>query len=126
MFWVMDSEMVIGDRPNELAPTTAGTWKDRKDSMEFMTGRTWHYHGMNDFALRTRSSVLHRFWRDNISDKNGRRSNIPPNTLAALAVPKATFSFAMTAIDKVEGRNEEVGGVKIRCEYVDLHQSRNV
>ena len=81
--------------------------RDRKDSMEFMTGRKWHYHGMNSNAVRTRSSVLQRFWRDHISDKNGRRGNTPPNALAALAAPKATFSFAMTVMDKVGGWNEE-------------------
>ena len=82
----MDSDMVIDDHPHEPALMTAGTWMDRKGPMEFMTGRTWHYHSMNDYALRWRSSVLHRFWRDPISDKNGRRGNVPPNALAALAV----------------------------------------
>ena len=64
-------------------------------------------HGMDDCALRTRSSVLHRFLRDHISDKNGRRDDIPPNAVAGLAVPKATFLCAMTVMDKVEGWNEE-------------------
>ena len=72
-----------------------------------MNGRTWPHHGMSDYALRTRSSVLHRFWRDHISDKNSRRGNIPPYARAPLVVPKATFSFAMTVMDKVEGWNEE-------------------
>ena len=61
--------MVIDDRSNEPVLMTAGTWKDRKDSMEFMTVRTCKNHGMDDCALRTRSSVLHRSWRDHISDK---------------------------------------------------------
>ena len=60
-FWVADSERVIDDRSNEPVLMTAGSWMDQKDSMEFMTGRTLQYHGMNDYALRTRS-VLHRFW----------------------------------------------------------------
>ena len=68
--------------------------------MEVMTGRTWNYHGMNHKALRKRTFVLHRFWRDHISEKNGRRGNIPPNVLA---VPKTTFSYAMTVMDKVGG-----------------------
>ena len=117
--------MVIDDRSNEPVLVTARTWKDRKDSMEVMSGRTLRYHGMNHKAMRTRTSVLHRSWRDHIVDKNGRRGNIPPHAMAALAVPKATFSFAMTAMDKVEGWNdEEWVGSKICCEYVDLHQSR--
>ena len=99
--------MVIDDHPDEPVLVTARTWKDRKDSMELMAGRTWHYHGMVNFALRTRTSVLQRFWRDHISDKDGRRDNVPPNALAALAMPKATFSFAITVMDKVEGWNEE-------------------
>ena len=70
MFWVMDSEMVIDDRPHEPVLMTAGTWKDRKDSVEFMTGMSSHYHGMDDYALRMRSSVLHWFWRDHISGKS--------------------------------------------------------
>ena len=61
--------MVMDDCPNEPVLMTAGTLKDRKDSMELVTGRTWHYHGMNNDALRTISSVLHRFKRDHISDK---------------------------------------------------------
>ena len=76
--------------------------------MEFMLGRTWHHHVMNDSALRTRSSVLHRFWRDHISDKKKRpQRNIPPYARASLAARKATFSFAMTAMDKVAEWNEE-------------------
>ena len=51
--------------------------------------------------------MLHRFWRDHISNKNVRRGNIPPYALAPLAVPRATFSFAMTVMDKVEGLNED-------------------
>ena len=35
------------------------------------------------------------------------------------AVLKATFSFAMSVLDKVEGWNEEK-----YCVHVDLHQSR--
>ena len=45
-----------------------------------------------------------KFWRDHISDKNGRRDNLPPN---AQAVPKTAFSHAMTVMDKVKGWNEE-------------------
>ena len=75
MFWLMDAEMVIDDRSNEPVLMTAGTWRDRKDSMEVMTGRAWHYRGINHKAMRTRTSVLHKFWRDHISDKNGRRGN---------------------------------------------------
>ena len=60
--------------------------------------------------------------RDHISDKDGRGGNTPPNALASLAVPKATLSFAMAVMDKVEGWNvEKWVGSKIRCEYVDLH-----
>ena len=103
----MDSEMVIDDHSNEPVLKTAETWKEREDSMEFMTGKTWHYHGMNDYVLRTRSCVLHKFWRDHISDQNGPRGDIPPNPLAALALPQATFSFAMAVMDNVEGWNEE-------------------
>ena len=45
---------------------------------------------------------------DHISDKNGRRDNTPPYALAPFAaVPKTTFSFAMTVMDKVEGWHEE-------------------
>ena len=62
------------------------------------------YHGMDHKARRTRTYVLQKLWRDHISDKNGRRYNIPPN---ALAVPKTAFSYAMTLTDKLEGWNEE-------------------
>ena len=51
---------------------TMEKWKERKDAMEYLNGRTWPYHGMNAHAMRRRSSVLNTFWRDHISDKNGR------------------------------------------------------
>ena len=40
--------------------------------------------------------------------ENGRRGNVPPYARAPLAVSKATFSSAMTVMDKVEGWNEEM------------------
>ena len=55
MFWVTYSERVIDDHPIQPITMTAETWKARKDSMEYSNGRTWHYHGMNDCALRRRS-----------------------------------------------------------------------
>ena len=109
--------MVIDDRSNEPALMTAGTWRDRKGSMEVMSGRTWTYHGMSHKAMRTRTSVLHRFWRDHISDEHGRRGKKPPN---APAVPKTTFSYAMTAMDKVGGWSEEewVGSKLAACMWI--------
>ena len=95
--------MVIDTRNDEPELMNARKWPARKGSMEVMTGRTLHYHGMGHKAMRTRTYVLQRFWRDHISDKNGRRGNIPPN---AFAVPKNAFSYAMIVVDKVEGRNE--------------------
>ena len=92
MFWLMDAEMVIDTRNNEPELMNARTWRARKGLMEVMTGRTFRYHGMEHKARRTRTYVLQKFWRDHISDKNGRRYKIPPN---ALAVPKTAFSNAM-------------------------------
>ena len=117
MIWPMDAEMVIDDRTNEPVLMTARAWRDRKDSMEVMTGRTWHYHGMNHKIKRTRSSVLQRFWRDHISRQNGLRSDITPN---ALDIPKTAFSYAMTVIDKVGGWNEEewMGSKFAACMWV--------
>ena len=40
-------------------------------------------------------------------DKDGRRRNVPPNALAALAVPNATFSFAMTVMECVSWVTED-------------------
>ena len=103
-FWLTNAAIVIETRDNEPEPINARTWRARKGLMEVMTSRTWHYHGMDQKAKRTRECVLQKFWQDCISDKNGRRDNIPPN---ALAVPKTAFSYAITVIDKVEGWNEE-------------------
>ena len=104
---------MIDDHPNQPMTVTAETWKERKDSMEYLNDRTWRYHGMNAYVTKISSSVLNKFWRDHISDK-GRRGNIPPYAQAPLtAVPQATFSFAMTAMDKVEEWNEEKWVVKI-------------
>ena len=50
MFWLMDAEMVIEDRPNEPVLLTAGTCRIRKDSMEAMIGRTLQCHDMDQDA----------------------------------------------------------------------------
>ena len=70
------------------------------------SNRTWRYHGMNAHAMKRRSSVLNRFWRKHISDKNGRRGDMPPyvkRPFEAAAVPKVTFSFAVAVMDKMKG-----------------------
>ena len=93
--------------------------------MEYLNDRTWSNHDMSAFAMKIRTSVLNRFWRDHISDKCGLRGDMPPYVRRPFAaVPKATFSFAMTVMDMVEGWNEEEWvGVVPRCVPVDLHQS---
>ena len=93
--------------PPQWTGTYDSPWKDREDSMKFLTGRPSHYHNMNDYALRTRSSLLCRFSSDHISDKNGRRGNVPPYARAPIAIPKSQSLFAMTVMDKVEGWNDE-------------------
>ena len=104
---------MIDDHATQPNSMTIETWKERKDSMEYLNDMTWRYHGMKAYVMKVRSSVLNWFWRDHTSDENGRRRNIPLYVQAPFAaVPKATFSFAMTAVDKVEGRNEEVGWSK--------------
>ena len=122
MFWVTDSVRVID--VHHSADHYDSRNMESKGRFDGMNGRSWCCHGMNDYALRARSSVLHRFWRDHISDKNGRSGNIPPYARAPLAVPKATISLAVTVMDRVEGWNEEQSvETKIRWEHVDLHQS---
>ena len=61
---VTDSERVIDDHSTQPSTMTAETWKECKDSMDYSNGRSWRYHGMNNDALRTRSSVVHRLWRN--------------------------------------------------------------
>ena len=98
VLWLMDEEMVSDSRKNEPERMSARTWRARKGSMEVMTSRSWHYHGMNHNAMRTRTYERQKFWRDNISDKEGHRDNIPN----APAVPKTiTFFYAMTVMDNV-------------------------
>ena len=72
---------------------------------------------MNHNAMRTRTYVPQKIWRDHISDEEGRRDNIPN----ALAVPKTTtFFYAMTVMDKVEDWTEEkwVGSKFAACMWV--------
>ena len=95
-------------RSGQPYTVTIETWKERKESMEHLNDRTWCYHGMNADVMKIRSSVLNSFWREHISDQNGRRGNIPPYAQAPFAaVPRATISFAMTVMDKLEGWNDE-------------------
>ena len=72
--------------------------------MEYSNERTWSYHSMSLYAMKMRTSVLNSFWKDHISDKDGLRGDMSPYTRRLFAaVPEATFSFAMTVMDKVEG-----------------------
>ena len=76
---------------------------------------------MSAYALKIKSSVLNRFWRDHISNKYGLRGDKSPYMRRPLAaVPKATFSFAMTVMDKVEGWNVEqwVGSYFVACMWI--------
>ena len=61
MFWLMDAEMVSDSRKNEPELMNARTWRGRKGSMEVMTGRSWHYHGMTHNAMRTRTYERQKF-----------------------------------------------------------------
>ena len=81
-----------------------------------MTDRTWNYHGMNHKALRTRTSVP----LDHISDKNGRRGDIPPNEVA---VPKTTFShaFVVMAIWVFLPRGGQLGVARTCMECSNSH-----
>ena len=69
-----DSEKVIDRHPTQPSTMTLEKWKDRKDQMEYFNDRTWPYHGMSLQAMKLRTSVLNTFWRDHMSDRNGRRS----------------------------------------------------
>ena len=71
---------------------TMEKWKERKDLMEYLNDRTWPYHGMSVYAMKIRSSVLNRFWRDHISDKYGLRGDMSTYVqIPFAAVPKAIF-----------------------------------
>ena len=108
MFWVTDSERVIDDHPTRPGTMTLEKWKERQDQMEYSIDRTWPYHGMSRHAMKVRASVLNKFWRDHISDKYGLGGDTSPYMRRPFAaVPKATFSYAMSVMDKVEGWNEE-------------------
>ena len=61
MLWLMDAEMVSDSRKNEPERMNARTWRARKGSMEVMTSRSWHYHGMNHNAMRTRTYERQQF-----------------------------------------------------------------
>ena len=75
---------------------------------ECLNDWTWPYHGMSPCAMKMRTSVLNKFWKDHISDKYGLGGDTSPYVLPPFgAVPKPTFSFAMAVMDKVEGWNTE-------------------
>ena len=85
MFWLMNAELVIGARSNEPELINAGL-------MEVMTGRE---RGPSTEQItiprKHGSESCKKFWLDHVSDRFGRRDEIPPNTLT---VPKIVFSSA--------------------------------
>ena len=108
MFWVTDSESVIDDHPTQPNSMILEKWKQRKDLMEYLDDRGWTYHGMIACARKTRTSVLKNFLKDHISDKYGLGGDESPYVRRPFAaVPKATISFTVAVMDKVEGWNEE-------------------
>ena len=58
--------------------------------MRYLNDSTWPSHGVSACAMKIRTSVLNRFWRDHFSDKYGLRSDM---------VPRATLCFATTVMD---------------------------
>ena len=121
MFWVTDSERVIDDHPTQPNSKTMEKWKERKELMEYLNDKIWPYHGMSVCAMKIWTTVLNRFWREHISDKDGLRGDTSPYVQRpSAAVPKATFSFALAVMDKVEGWNEEkwVGSYLVACVWI--------
>ena len=115
MFWVTDLDRGIDDHPAQPNSMTKVKWKDRKDLMEYLNERTGPYHGISAYVMKIRTSVLNKFWKDHISDKYGLRGDRQPYVRRPFtAVPKATFSFAMTVMEKVGRWN----GGKWVCTYL--------
>ena len=68
-------------------------WKEMQDLVDSQNDRTWPYHGMSPYAMKIRTSVLNKFWKDHISYKYGLRGDTSP--------------YVRRLMDKVEGWNEE-------------------
>ena len=49
---------MIDDHPTQPTSMTMEKWKERKDLMEYLSDRTWPYHGMSACAMKIRTSVL--------------------------------------------------------------------
>ena len=112
---------MIDDHPVQPNSMTMQKWQDRKDLMGYLNDKNWPYHGMSTYSMKIWTSMLNRFWIDHISDKYGHRGDMSPYVRRPLkAVLKATFPFAMTVMDKVEGWNEEqwVGAYFAACRWI--------
>ena len=99
---------MIDVHPTRPNPMTLEKRKERKDQMEYLNDRTWPYHGMSPYAMKIRTAVPNKFWKYHISDKYGLGGDTSPYVRRPIAaVPKATFSFAVAVMDRVEGWKEE-------------------
>ena len=101
MFWVTDTERVIGDQHNQSCSLTMDEWKKRKEETESLNDRGWTHQGMSAYARKNRTSVLNRYWQRHISDKR------PYGRCLHAAVAFGTFTYALTLMDKVEGWSDE-------------------
>ena len=118
---------VIDDHPTRPNLMTLEKWKERKHQVEYLNDRTWPYHGMSPYAMKIRTSVLSKFWKDHISDKFGLGGDTSPSVRRPFAaVPKATFSFAMAVMDKAEGWNGKVVGIVPRRIHEDSHKGSSM
>ena len=108
---------MFGSQNNGPEPADARTWRARISLMNVLTGRTWPYRGLDHKGFYTRQYVLQKFWQDSVTDKFGRRDEIPPNEME---IPKSVSSCAMTVMDKVEGWNEQqwVGSKFAACMWL--------
>ena len=126
MFWVTDTERVIRDQHNQPCSLTMDKWKERKEEVESLNDRGWAHQGMSAYAGKNRTSVLNRYWQRHISDKNGicmicRLMLKGPMAGNCTQRSKATFTYALTLMDKVGGwSDEKMDWTEICCVCEDI------
>ena len=63
MFWVTDTENVIGDQHDQPCSLAMDIWKEWKEEMESLNDRGWAHQGMSAYAGRNRTSAPNRYWQ---------------------------------------------------------------
>ena len=104
MFWVLAAGGAIGKPVKSQCPKVMNAWKRRQHKMEKALRRPWIDYEHNPSAMQLRGYTLKEFWEIFVDDRPFGAESINRQVNVQ---SKAVFSYAMTLMDEIRGREDE-------------------